>query len=63
MSLDSKADCTGADFKIGRNCGGSGHRRSAPSRALPQSSVTAVLVAGAATERGVDPPPWFVRAW
>src|SRR5262245_38871399 len=30
MSLDSRQTvCTGADFKTGRNCGGSGHRRSA----------------------------------
>src|SRR5262249_30614167 len=28
-----------------------------------ESSVTAVLVAGEATERRVDPPPCFARAW
>jgi hypothetical protein len=27
------------------------------------SSVTAVLVAGEATERHVDPPPCLARAW
>jgi hypothetical protein len=63
MSLDSRQTVLGPTSRPVVTAAGRGHRRSALPALPPQSSVTAVLVAGAATERGVDPPPCFVRAW
>ena len=63
MSLDSRQTALGPTSRPVVTAAGRGIDE-ARLPALPLNRVvTAVLVAGAATERRVDPPPCFVRAW
>jgi hypothetical protein len=62
MSLDSRQTVLGPTSRPVVTAAGRGIDEARFPRS-PQSSVTAVLVAGEATERRVDPPPCFARAW